>query len=31
MALGRMVHEIKQGQWQAFLSDPAAVNSYLGG
>ena len=30
MALGRIVHEIAPGGWQAFLSDERMVKAYLG-
>jgi len=30
MSLGRLVHEVPRGGWAAFMSDPAALSSYLG-
>jgi len=30
MALGRIVHQIGKGEWQAFLSDDRIVKAYLG-
>ncbi|QCI63401.1 ABC transporter ATP-binding protein [Phreatobacter stygius] len=31
MALGRIVHEVKTGDWPDFLTDQRLVNAYLGG
>lgn len=31
MSVGRIVHEVQTGQWQAFLSDEKLLKSYLGG
>ncbi|MFO1284954.1 MAG: ABC transporter ATP-binding protein [Burkholderiales bacterium] len=31
MALGRVVHEIRRGEWEAFLHDEALLRAYLGG
>ena len=30
IALGRMVHEVRAGEWRGFLSDKALVKAYLG-
>jgi len=31
LSVGRMVHEVKQGQWGAFLNDKRLLTAYLGG
>lgn len=31
MAGGKVVHEVRSGEWSAFLSEPLAVHAYLGG
>jgi len=30
MSLGRIVHEVRKGEWQAFLSDDRLAKAYLG-
>jgi branched-chain amino acid transport system ATP-binding protein/nonpolar-amino-acid-transporting ATPase len=31
MALGRVVHEIERGKWDAFIDNDAVLKAYLGG
>jgi ABC-type branched-subunit amino acid transport system ATPase component len=31
MSLGRMVHEVRRGEWAAFMSDERLLRAYLGG
>jgi ABC-type branched-subunit amino acid transport system ATPase component len=31
MSLGRVVHEIKRGEWPSFMSDERLLRAYLGG
>ncbi|MEO8163990.1 MAG: ATP-binding cassette domain-containing protein [Betaproteobacteria bacterium] len=31
LSVGRVVHEVKKGEWASFLADNRLVNSYLGG
>ena len=31
MALGRVVHEIRRGEWDGFRNDERLVKAYLGG
>jgi hypothetical protein len=31
MSLGRVVHEIRRGEWPSFMSDERLLRAYLGG